>query len=258
METEFSREYFERMASLEDKHPWTRAMRATTFTLLKTHALRNMDRVLDVGCGTGGFLRQWREEGAGTTVGADLYPTALELARDRSKAYWTAASAASLPFLDNSFDGLHCADVIQHLTFQESAFAFDEFARVLKPGGVMALRVGARRSFDKRPQMDYSHSYRLRDLGGELERRHLTVMFIARVNSLPSLWAELTENKSKDAPVKHIQDRVYADPRTHLLDRYLNWERKWLLSTGVSLPWGHTLIAIARKNTADLPRHLNH
>lgn len=251
LETEFTREYFERMASLEDTHPWTRGMRKITFELLKRHA-RQVKRVLDVGCGTGRFLREWREIGAKEVFGADLYTAALEFARERCKGQWAAASAAALPFVDASFDALHCADVIQHLTFKDAEIAFNEFARVLRPGGIVALRVGARRTTGTKPEVDYSHSYRVRELRAELKKRNFDVLFLARVNALPSLYAELQEKPMHDAPVKHIEDRAQHDPRSQMLETYLQWERHWLLATGISLPWGHTIIAIARKNATHL------
>ena len=100
--------------------------------------------------------------------------------------------------------------------------------------------------------MDYSHSYRLRELRLELQKRNLTILFLARVNSLPSLVEEFREKPARDAPVKHIEDRSEHDPRSWMLEKYLLWERRWLLSSGLSLPWGHTLIAIARKNATHL------
>ena len=82
----------------------------------------------------------------------------------------------------------------------------------------------------------------------ELEQRGLRVHFLAHVNSLPSLWAELAKPRSDaDLPVKGIQCRPTDDPRSVWVARYLKLERAWLLGAGRGLPFGHTLIAIAQK-----------
>ena len=250
---EFSKDYFDRMAELEDRHPWTRAMRALTFHLLRR--ARTQD-ALDVGCGSGLFLCEWKKlQPLRRAAGVDFAWEALRHAQTREAGCWVAASAAALPFPNGSFDAIHSADVLQHLSLDETARALDLFAEVLRPGGILVLRLRARRWLLDTPDVDYSISFSTVRIRSELERRGFQIEFLSRVNALPSLAAELREwskgrSGHESEPVKGIVCRPSNDPRGGLLDLYLRIERRWLLSTGIPLPWGHTILCAARKKLA--------
>lgn len=92
--------------------------------LVQTWA-RGAESVLDAGCGEGYYLshlscpERW---------GIDISKEAVRYAAGRDKsARWLTATAAHLPFADNSFD---CLLSMFALTAPE------EFSRVLKPGGI--------------------------------------------------------------------------------------------------------------------------
>lgn len=243
---EFSVEYFDRLAQLEARHPWTRAMRALTLALLA----RPLDRVLDAGCGTGGFLVEWTEHGSvRQPVGVDLHPAALACARRRAAGCWVAASASALPFRPDSFDAIHSADVLQHMSVAGAERALDLMASVLKIGGWLALRLRARRLLRNTPRVDYSHDFTVRGLRTALEARGFEVVFLSHVNALPSLWAELTPTPDQ-GPVKGIEPHDPDSLRSRLLTAYLKLERSWLLATRIPLPFGHTLVCVARKTAS--------
>jgi SAM-dependent methyltransferase len=249
--TTFSRAYFEQMAALEDTHPWTQSMRALTLALLKKNGNAPPQRILDVGCGTGGFLREWQAASqAEECVGIDLFAEALAFAKSRCSADWAVASAAALPFEGAVFAAIHCADVLQHMKVQDSEFALNEFRRALMPGGLLALRVRASRSLGHDDDSDYSHSFTPDGLQRTLRGKNFEVLFLSRVNALPSLWAEIrglfSSPHSAHAPVKHIAHRPQADCRTVLLQAYLRMERYWNSMLPMRLPWGHTILCIAR------------
>jgi ubiquinone/menaquinone biosynthesis C-methylase UbiE len=104
--------------------------------------LREGDRVLDAGCGTGRALPPLRAAvgPSGVVVGADLTPAMLEAAvragRDRDGRL-LLADVAALPLRSRSLDAVFGAGLISHLP--RPAENLRELARVVRPGGVLAL-----------------------------------------------------------------------------------------------------------------------
>lgn len=251
--TEFNEAYFRRMSELEDRHVWTAAMRTLTFALLKREAVHPPRRLLDAGCGTGLFLSQWQSQHPGAVItGVDFSLDALRLAARRAPGHWIAASAAALPFRRDSFDAIHCADVLQHLSLRETDQALDLFAGLLRPNGLLAVRVRSRRIFRNTPDVDYSHAFTRARLRREFQKRGMRTLFLAHVNSLLSLWAELRSFNGWEAgtAVKGIHCRPVGDTRGIWAASYLRLERAWLLRFGRGLPFGNTLVAIAQKPTS--------
>lgn len=114
-------------------------------------------RVLDVGCGSGRYLRHLAAVGAARLTGCDLSSAMLAHARgvvSQPTPSLVRADASGLPFLGESFDLLVCGLVLGHVA--DLAVALREFARVLTPGAVAlwsdvhpaGTLAGWRRDFD--------------------------------------------------------------------------------------------------------------
>jgi len=113
-------------------------------------ALSPGDGVLDVGCGTGNFTREFaRSVGPdGLVVGLDVSQTMLARAvRDTDDAglehvAYVRGDAAGAPFLDASFDAVCCFAALN--LFADPYAALDSFTRVLTPGGRLAIFTSVR------------------------------------------------------------------------------------------------------------------
>ena len=92
-------------------------------------------RVLNVGCGTGGFNVVAAERGA-RVIGADADAEAIAicaLRRRQGGGAYVRAEAERLPFRAGTFDLVYCFSVIEHVASVEASVA--EMARVTRWGG---------------------------------------------------------------------------------------------------------------------------
>lgn len=100
----------------------------------------NIGRVLDAACGMG----QWTvamEQIGNSAVGIDLMPSRISVARELAASHggnceFFQGSIEALPFPDSSFDGVFCYGAFM---FTKMRVSLGEFARVLKPGGILYI-----------------------------------------------------------------------------------------------------------------------
>ena len=106
----------------------------------------NGKRVLDVGCGPGNLLVALSTDIPELLVGVDVDAIFLTVGRSEIKKLieksamtpaLLRAALPTLPFADASFDLVTCFLVMPHVP--DDRIALIELARVLKPGGVLAI-----------------------------------------------------------------------------------------------------------------------
>ena len=95
--------------------------------------LNEKSTVLDVGCGTGYFLKILRKNGF-ECLGIDLSGNMIEKAKAfNPDVFLQKADAKRLPFSDNSFDAIVSIETLRY--FSKRELLLDEIFRVTKPGG---------------------------------------------------------------------------------------------------------------------------
>lgn len=100
-------------------------------TIQAFYGLSAKSSLLDVGCGKGFMLHDFRELIPGITVrGVDISSYAIENAMESVKPFLSVANATSLPFDDKSFDCVISINTIHNLEIDLLAIALQEIERV--------------------------------------------------------------------------------------------------------------------------------
>jgi SAM-dependent methyltransferase len=106
---------------------------------LRSSGLQDHSQVLDVGCGTGRWLRRYLQRNI-VPVGLDATQGMLQhAAANGVECQLVVGCAQSLPFGNEVFDLVSSVTVIQHIPHVDQGDALNEMTRVLRPGGHILL-----------------------------------------------------------------------------------------------------------------------
>ncbi|ELY35872.1 class I SAM-dependent methyltransferase [Natronorubrum tibetense] len=98
--------------------------------------------VLDIGCGDG--MRTLANLAGVESIGVDLSSRQLELAAENvPEAHLLQGEMTRLPLAANSVDAITAYHAVFHVPRTEHPAVYDEFARVLRPGGRLLATVGS-------------------------------------------------------------------------------------------------------------------
>lgn len=237
---------YERLARIEDDHWWFRILRARLDASLAALGAEFSDRILDLGCGTGGLLRHL----------AARHPRVQGLDfSEHAAAYWARrgtrgvrGDANRLPFRSGSFAGVVSIDLLSEAPVRE-ADLLAEARRVLCPGGWLLLTSPAHR-FLYSAHDRAVHSARryereeirrlLFDAGFRIER--LTHMF---PTFLPAVAVVRLSRRNEDAAAG---SDLFSLPRplNALLTGIGFLENA--IGTRIDYPVGSTILAAARRS----------
>jgi ubiquinone/menaquinone biosynthesis C-methylase UbiE len=260
----FEPEYYQRLYDIEENHWWAKGMRDAMVALLRQPiAEKKALRVLDAGCGTGYLLNFLQHQYLldGEPVGIDVSPHALQFCELRGAKALKRASVTEIPFENASFDLIICIDTIQHLSpAGADRQAIAEFARLLKPGGLLYLRTNSALGHPPLQGVD-PNLYRRYDCSTVkqmLEAAGLVVERASYLNAIPSIPAAIGEylraGRSKSHQTAEIGPGLAIqppDPRpsrvSSLKYGVMKLEAAWLGSLQLDLPFGHSCGFVARR-----------
>jgi SAM-dependent methyltransferase len=121
-------------------------------TFKKYWDLNSQSSVLDVGCGKGFMLHDFKELITGITIaGIDISSYAIENSMPDVKPYLKISNAIKLPYPDKSFDCVISINTIHNLERNECAIALQEIERVSR--GKSFITVDAYRNKAEKERM---------------------------------------------------------------------------------------------------------
>ncbi|MDO8503429.1 MAG: class I SAM-dependent methyltransferase [bacterium] len=229
----------------EKTHFFYVATHRVVLSLVKRFTLGKSLKIFDAGCGTG--LLAKKLERFGRVWGIDISLQAVKFAKNRGVRV-KQASVDKIPFKDDSFDLVVCVDVIYHKLVNDKK-ALREFFRVLRPGGILVLRVPAvpwlATSHDKHvhTRERYTKSVltkKLVDAGFSVEKISGVDLLLVPVALVRHFWEKIVPPSRPESGVTKLPGSVNSTLSFILgLEEYL---LRW-----VDLPIGLGLVAVCRK-----------
>ena len=245
-------ELYQQMRDIEDRHWWFQGRRRIVSALLEQVPLNSEAKILDLGCGTGGNLEMLAR--FGKVTGVEMDPRALELANERGRApVVTGSLPDQVPFEPNSFDCVAMLDVLEHVEQDEAGLV--TVHRLLVPGGHLLLTVPAFRFLWGPHDEEHHHHrrYRAKELRSGLQSAGFEVSHLSYFNTWLFPPIALVRLLHKFVPAGETGMETGLPPAwlNRLLLGIFSSER--LVVTRGRLPFGVSLLAVARKSPAGAP-----
>ncbi len=250
-------ETYKMLAEREDGYWWHVGRRAMSIRLLSHCGIPRGGRWLDLGCGPGGNLALADSFAASLTVGVDVSPIALSIARQKKpRARLVRADLNnSLPFGDAVFDVVTVFNVLYHDWVISEAAVIDEISRVLRRGGSLLITEPAFAVLAR--EMDVAamghRRYRRADIVGLCESTGLHAVQASYFTSFgfPLLLAMKFLRQLKAAG-RGTQSDADADmkplnPIANEILLRLSMLKSHAISAKLPIPFGTTLFCLARK-----------
>ena len=238
---------YEKMYHFERDYWWYRGLHGLVRNAVRAHA-PGIRSLLDAGCGTGGLLRELREEHArARLVGIDVSHNGLGFCRQNGLGALVRCSVNDIGLRSGSFDVVTCQDVLYFQGIDESR-AVGEIHRVLRDGGVLILNLPAFEIL--RGSHDRFVSGRRRFTRGEvralLQAKGFDIVWISYWNAalfpIVLFFRLVSRRGSRESDLRPL-----APVWNRLLAGILKAEAAWLRRG--KLPVGTSVFCVARKGS---------
>lgn len=231
----------------EESHFFYKSVHDLIFKLIKQYVRRGRTslKILDAGCGTGLLAKKLTRLGGVSAF--DYSEEALKYTKLRGIKP-IKASVEKIPFKENLFDVVTCIDVLYHSNVLQDKKALSELYRVLRPGGVLILRVQANEYLASSHDViiESARRYNKSDLREKIVNvgfspqkisyMHMTLFPLALIKA----GIDKTNNHKHGSSISEVPGTI-----NRLLNQFLRIENELLLR--FNLPIGVGLIAVCKK-----------
>ncbi len=236
---------YERIKNAEETDWWYMGLRQIVAMYLRKYYLANGRKLLDVGCGTGYFLKILKKDWE--VFGVDISQKAITMSRSRGLENIIQGSIEKLPYANDSFDVILVLDVIEHV--KNDVLALSEVYRVLKPNGIAVFNTPAFKFLWSYHDISADHvrRYTQSELTGKLQKVKFKILKVSYINFLLFPLALIQRLIAKFFPPLELQTAIGVVPFifNQIFYKIFTWE-KLLLET-FNLPWGLSVSAVVTK-----------
>jgi|SRR5688500_11252438 len=253
--TDYPAEGFEVTAAVEARSFWCRSRIRILKRIIDRFAARGRTLdMLDIGCGIGGIVGALEEMGRLRLTGSEIYLSGLRYARSRLPGIsFIQLDATRIPF-EAQFDIVGAFDVLEHIEADEQVMR--SVRKALRPGGLFLITV---------PQYPWMWShldelvhhkrrYTRQELVSKLTAADYTIEYTTSfVTALfPFMMAARMRSKmrshSTDTRAEFASEVSLPGPLNAAFDAVMRFDET-LIGMGASLPFGGSLLAVARKRS---------
>jgi len=246
-------EGFEVTAQVEARSFWCRSRNRILRSVLErfTDRSRTLD-VLEVGCGIGGVIGALKDVPHLRLTGSEIYINGLRYARAKlPDVEFIQLDATDIPF-DRAFDVVGAFDVLEHIDRDRDAIA--QVFRAVRPGGLFVVTVPQYAWMWSRLDEIVHHKrrYGRRDLVEKLTGAGFEIVYVSSFVTvlfpfmLLSRFGDRLRRPLRDEKAEFVA-RVTLPPTLNRgFDAVMRIDEA-ALRAGVSLPFGGSLLAVARR-----------
>jgi SAM-dependent methyltransferase len=209
--------------------------------------------LLDIGCGTGDFLQHLVKDSTLTITGSEIYLKGLQLAKRRQSDVSFIQYDVTDGTLDRSYDIITAFDVFEHI--ERDVDGMHNVHQMLTPQGVFILSVPQHQFLWSRLDEIVHHKrrYSRAEMVNKLRETGFTpVRVTSHVFALFPLMglSRLLDRAKGSQPAggtDELSSRVKFSPIVGWLFNKVMYLDEALIKLGLSLPFGGTLVVVARK-----------
>jgi len=245
----FSVDSFSFLRQVEENNFWFKVRNRILIGLIKKYSGRSGNKkLLEIGCGTGYVLSGLSASTDFQLSGSDIHVEGLKYAKERiPSAEFIQMDATEMPFKDE-FDAIGAFDVIEHIS--EDELALQNIHRSLRKNGLLYISVPQymfmwsfidELSFHKRRYSKAELKQKVAVAGFKIE---YCGSFVFTLFPL-MLASRFLLQRKKDKTSGNVEFRMNGF-LNKALESVLSLD-EFLIKRGISLPFGGSLILVARK-----------
>jgi SAM-dependent methyltransferase len=248
---------FDLTDKLEETSFWVRSRSRLLKKIIDKYSSQSKKtRFLEIGCGTGTFIREILTNGKLTITGSEIYLKGLLSAKKKLPDVEFIQFDARYDRLPESFDIIGAFDVLEHI--DNDTTALSNIHKMLNEKGYFILTVPQYMFLWSRLDEIIKHKrrYSRRELLSKLEKQGFTICFCS--SFLFVLFPLMLISRLRDRGQNTVESEKMEFESKVSFPKALNWIfdkfmriDEFLIEKGVSLPFGGSLLAIAKKATPE-------